>query len=646
MMIAKYLSGIWAAVAPAVGNHLWQSTLFAVVAGLLTLTLRKNQARARYALWLAASLKFLVPFSLLVGIGTHVIGSDLGWSRAAGQSKAEFYFAMDEFSQPFTQPVAHIVSRSAPAAASQFSVSVMHQLPAILAAAWLCGFFAVIFIWFARWRRISKAMRGAVPMLDGREVEMLRRLERAGGISRRIEMFVSSDSLEPGIFGIARPVLVWPRGISERLDDAHVEAILAHEIWHVRRRDNLFAALHMLVEAIFWFHPAVWYLGTRLVEEREVACDEEVLELGSERQIYAESILKICEFCVGSPLACVSGVTGADLKRRIVRIMTSGATRKLDSGKKFLLGAAAFTALAMPVVFGLAHAMPWRGQNTAAPAREQFDVASVKPCDKNSPVPPAAGRGGGGNDSSSRMDMPCSTLAHLIEVAYVEFPDGVRQPRLAFKPLPIEGGPAWLRSDTFFISAETEKSVTPTMMRGPMLQMILEDRFKLKVHRETREVPVYELTVAKGGLKLPHTVPGSCVPEELWNLAIPPKPGDKPLCLMGMRRTSGANVTIWARGMTLNEICHYLDGIGIDRPLIDKTGVADTELFDMQLQISIDDTTPGLHPRDTGEGLGTTGDAAFPSLFTAMQQLGLKLVPAKGPAKFVVIDGVERPSGN
>jgi uncharacterized protein (TIGR03435 family) len=244
------------------------------------------------------------------------------------------------------------------------------------------------------------------------------------------------------------------------------------------------------------------------------------------------------------------------------------------------------------------------------------------------------------------MDMPCSTLAHLIEVAYVEFPDGVRQPRLAFKPLPIEGGPAWLKSDTFLISAETEKSVTPTMMHGPMLQVILEDRFKLKVHRETREVPVYELTVAKGGLKLPHTVPGSCVPEDLWNLAIPPKRGDKPLCLMGMRRTDGANVTVWARGMTLNQICHYLDFIGIDRPLIDKTAGSDTELFDMELHFSIDDSTPGLHPRDTGDDAATPTGTAFPSLFTAIRQLGLKLVPAKGPGKFVVIDGVERPSGN
>ena len=64
--------------------------------------------------------------------------------------------------------------------------------------------------------------------------------------------------------------------------------------------------------------------------------------------------------------------------------------------------------------------------------------------------------------------------------------------------------------------------------------------------------------------------------------------------------------------MTLNQICHYLDGIGIDRPLIDKTGVADTELFDIQLQFSIDDSTPGLHPRDTGDEAASANSAAFP----------------------------------
>src|SRR6202030_268940 len=118
---------------------------------------------------------------------------------------------------------------------------------AVVAALWLCGFLAVVITWVIRWRRMSAALRNGVPLRDGREVEALRRIESAGGLRKRIQMFLSSASLEPGIFGIARPVLVWPQGISARLDDAHVEAILAHEVGHVRRRDNLFAAIHMLV---------------------------------------------------------------------------------------------------------------------------------------------------------------------------------------------------------------------------------------------------------------------------------------------------------------------------------------------------------------------------------------------------------------
>src|SRR5207253_4891867 len=77
-MIPELLLAMWATIAPALGNHLWQSTLFAVTAGLLTLILRKNHARARYWLWLAASVKFLIPFSLLISIGSH-----LAWSRGS-----------------------------------------------------------------------------------------------------------------------------------------------------------------------------------------------------------------------------------------------------------------------------------------------------------------------------------------------------------------------------------------------------------------------------------------------------------------------------------------------------------------------------------------------------------------------------------
>lgn len=376
-MIAKFLSEIWATLAPAVGNHLWQSTLFAVVAGLLTLALRKNHARARYWLWLAASLKFLLPFSLLVALGKHLVTT-----KSLTVTNARLYSVLAEVSRPFSQP-------TVPMSSGLFSstTSPLPDLfPPILAALWLCGFVVVLFAWYVRWRNISAVIRKAVPLHEGREVEALRRMERIAGIRRPIKLLLSPASLEPGIFGISRPVLLWPQGISEHLGDAHREAIFAHEVWHVRRRDNFAAGLHMLVEAVFWFHPLTWWLGTRLVDERERACDEHVLQLGSERQVYAESILKTCEFCAGFRLACVSGVTGADLKKRIVHIMTQHAAHQLDFGKKVLLGAAGFVAIAVPIAIGLLTAIPGRAASPPETPAAVTQVGDAFPTDRDQPA--------------------------------------------------------------------------------------------------------------------------------------------------------------------------------------------------------------------------------------------------------------------
>jgi len=326
------------ALLTAIANHLWQSTLFAGLAALVALALRKNHARVRYQLWLAASLKFLIPFALLIRLGGHLITP-----YRPAETQPAFYFLIRTVSQPFTQ------TRS-------LTASLLPLLPGILASLWLCGFVTVIVLTWLRWRRVTVAMGDAQLISQGREVDALRRLERIAGLRKPIAFCISPRSLEPGIFGIIRPVLLWPAAISQRLRDAHLEAILAHEVWHVRRRDNLAAATHMLVEALFWFHPLVWWLGARLIEERERACDEEVLRLGNPPQVYAESILKTCEFCMGSPLPCVSGVTGADLKQRIVRIMTPDSAMKLTLARKLLLGAMAIGALAGPLLVGLVKA--------------------------------------------------------------------------------------------------------------------------------------------------------------------------------------------------------------------------------------------------------------------------------------------------
>jgi bla regulator protein blaR1 len=332
------LSTLWTATA----NHLWQSTLFAGLAALAALVMRKNQARVRYQLWLAASLKFLIPFSLLISLGGH-----LAIPYRAAATQPIFYFVIEKVSQPFTQ---------SSSLKQWLAASLLPLLPEILVVLWLCGFVTVLALTWLRWRRVTAAIRHAQPLSRGREVDALRHLEHAAKLRKPIALWMSPGSLEPGVFGIIRPVLLWPEAISQHLGDAHLEAILAHEVWHVRRRDNLAAAAHMVVEALFWFHPLVWWLGARLIEERERACDEEVLRLGNPPQIYAESILKTCEFCMGSPLACVSGVTGADLKQRIVRIMTPETAMKLTLTRKLFLGAMAIGALAGPILVGLVKA--------------------------------------------------------------------------------------------------------------------------------------------------------------------------------------------------------------------------------------------------------------------------------------------------
>ena len=104
----------------------------------------------------------------------------------------------------------------------------------------------------------------------------------------------------------------------------------------------------------------------------------------------------------------------------------------------------------------------------------------------------------------------CTTVQRLVQQAYGLFADGQMNPGSS---LTVVGGPAWITSDFYEIDAKAEGPQGHAMMNGPMLQALLEDRFKLKIHRETRDVPVYALTVAAGGLKL-EPFQGSCTPRD------------------------------------------------------------------------------------------------------------------------------------
>jgi TonB family protein len=220
-----------------------------------------------------------------------------------------------------------------------------------LLGAWAFGVVAVLTYWLKRALTIRTALSSADDCAD------------AWAAHAGLAVKEAHTTLEPGIVGILRPVLLVPRGISARLTLAQLRAVVAHEVSHWRRHDNLTAALHMVVEALFWFHPLVWWIGARLIEERERACDEAVIKAGHDPRTYADGVLNVCELYVATRLACAAGVSGADLKRRVTYIMRSRVMHKLNAIKKVSLSAAVLATLLVPIAVGVLSGSPALAQD-------------------------------------------------------------------------------------------------------------------------------------------------------------------------------------------------------------------------------------------------------------------------------------------
>ena len=418
----------------AIAHHLWQSTLFAIAIGALTLSFRRNSASIRHALWLAASLKFLVPFALLAALGARIHAS-VPWQFGPHDERG--VAASTSLVSPFISVFDGVV---APLASSTTAMQAVAVAPAhggvalfSLTVAWALGAMSVLAFWFVRWRRVRRALRES----------------KQADLSFPIPVRRSDTLLEPGIVGVLRPVLLLPAGIEQRLTSAQLQAVLAHEQCHVRRRDNLAAALHMLVEVAFWFHPLVWWLGARLIAEREQACDEHVTRSGHEPGTYAEGILNVCQHYLESRLPLVAGVSGADLRKRIEEIMKNAPVSRVGAIKKAVLAVATCASLLVPVAVGLLGSPKASAQPVAA--HEDADsFASVR----IRLTPP-------GTTASTLQFDPYSTgflvgnysLHQLIEFAY-----DVDAARVT--------GPDWLATTHFDIRAQAPAVSRPDPKRA------------------------------------------------------------------------------------------------------------------------------------------------------------------------------------
>jgi uncharacterized protein (TIGR03435 family) len=227
-------------------------------------------------------------------------------------------------------------------------------------------------------------------------------------------------------------------------------------------------------------------------------------------------------------------------------------------------------------------------------------------------------------------------LRTLISIAY--------SPPQSETPIPLAGGPIWLDSDRFDIVAKPEGNATPAQM-ALMLRSLLAERFKLAVHMEARELPIYELVLARADAKLGpllHKSDVDCIAIRAAQQGAPRTPftagSPRPNCdyFGGFGRIAGG-------GTDIDELVGLLSRM-VDRPVVNKTGLSGNYDFDLTFTPDV----PVDRMPSPGSPLLPPGfDPNGPSIYTALQeQLGLQLKSARGPVDVLVIDHVERPSKN
>ncbi len=571
-------------------NHLWQSSCFALLAALLAFALRTGPAKARYWVWLSASLKFLLPLALLMSVGSRIPSPTAAVMPAAP--------AILQIAEPFT-PATYLPTPSK---------TKTDWTPTSIGIVWALGFIAIGSVRFRSWLRIQSALRAARPI----------------ELPIPIPVVVADHVTEPGVVGFFRPVLVLPPRLLDHLNERQLNALLTHEMCHVRRRDNLFSAIHMLVETIFWFNPLVWWIGAHLVEERERACDEEVLQLGCEPADYVEGILQVCRLYRESPLQCVSGVSGADVKKRIRSILSGSIARDWSLGRKAALAGVAVAVVAAPLIIGMLNAPAIRAQDATT---LKFEVASIRPAEFPSDAFAAGFRAAARSSPCTQGDLKVSgTLVSLTKVGIcdlIRLAYGLRSYQVVGVPArlglsaeerlePSAGGiresiqqriaAISKEPNPFYdIEARAAGSEAPNdEQTRAMLQALLAERFHLAAHNETREISYLALVQAKGGAKL-QPASESCKPHSSLSLMAP--------C-----------------AQTMEQVARYLNSYA-DRQVIDMTGL--TGKYDYE--VPTDRTAPDF---------GADVTAAI------QQRLGLRLEPRKGPIEVLVVDHVETPSEN
>jgi beta-lactamase regulating signal transducer with metallopeptidase domain len=518
-----------------------------VAAGLA----RRSSAAVRHVILAAAFVVMLVlPFASLVAPKITVTVP-----VAVQEKVAPYVFPAIPLSVAPTEFPSAPVSASAPEVAAP-----RVALSTLLVAVWAivsAGF--LLPIGAGLWQ-VRVIREGGTAWSEGQSI--LYMLAADAGIRRRVRALLSEALSGPMTCGVVRPAVLLPSS-APSWSGEDLRRALIHELEHVRRFDWVTHCFARTMRACYWFHPLAWIALRRLTLEAECACDDAVLRR-SESTAYADQLVGLAERLSKTskqPLPAMA--SPGDLTMR-VRAILDQRQRRTRAGRlrlTLVIGVAASFVITVSSLRMVSQAQPEPAPQpktevaaivaeppvappqapaqaaAAAPARLElaaalaqspatfpgFEVVSVRPCDPNS-IARGGERGANiGTASPATLRIECQTVFSLIRTAYVTFANGrVNPPWTAPADPPSSSGPEWLRTERFTVEATTTEAMPIDVIRGPMLQAALEDRFKLKVRRESREVPIYEMVLRKGGHKLTPFKPGVCVPYDWSSVPQPP----------------------------------------------------------------------------------------------------------------------------
>ena len=524
-------------------------------------------------------------------------------------------------SPDFTAPQA--APRSARAIDARSSVRTRPSTEALLIAAWAIGaalFLTPVLVTPGRLRKLGRTAR------RWPEGEVL--VRAIASVHRPVAVLIHEDIAAPLTCGIVRPAIVLP---SQALTwaEQEVRQVLIHELEHIRRADWPVHIATRVVCAIHWFNPLSWIAWRQLSLEAERACDDAVLRI-AERTAYAQQLVTLARHARSSPVSVLSMVSRSQLSERISALLDEAQAR---GRLGFRRGATivAITGLIAAAVVPLRAAAQGSLQIQDPATLPSFEVVSIKENKSGDSGQTVSRRPG-------RIIVTNFPLRPLIQSVF------------GLQPQQLIGGPKWLDSLRFDITASMT-SEPPLTLPGTvggvnlMLQRVLAERFQLAVHKETREMPIYALTLARSDGKLGARIKAASTDCEAVlssmlktaRLGGPPPqaprlPDGSPAC--GMR--FGPDAAFRAGGISMPLFAQNLSGPA-GRIVVDKTGLSGA--YDIVVEYTSDSAAaPGPPP---------PADTNNPGIFTALEeQLGLKLQAERGPIEVLVIDRVERPTEN